>query len=518
MTVLDSLVLRSPWQTLVVTRSVMPMRAAHMRPTGGADLRAALDAIIAANAASALEISAFWLSLGGQAISVLRTTELVAAIAGAVEAGRLRAFVFREPAYVCQSDFQSLRAKAELAVRQTGTGGLRAPAPARTVEDMEVAERFVEVFRRAIPRVGPELGRQLRELVENPAQLALMVGTIVILAQLHAVAAGEVIDGIVLAAIIACAALEGMSALEALAAALETVGHLVNFIVMTLRARDEPDLDRAAEMLAAGLSLVGVTLITATFERIAGRFTDSLKRIGRQRKIETVSKEDVAARGAGPGAKRNAAPKAGAGSAGPPPASSTSLKDRVLAAQHGSKDDIEAVRNDILKLGDEDKLALFKEVIEALDVSTEKDTAVLYSGAIIVRDSLGGDGNPALLAGGRRVMKAREFAESAAHAKNKKTLEMTPGGRLLDRLRLYPSSDDPNPMFKQGHFAPRVDALWRRLSGRYTQGASGEVEVILCNPNPDAVYMTVEKPILLNKSDAILKERHLDDLLQLHGM
>lgn len=297
MTVLDSLVLRSPWQTLVVTRSVMPMRAAHMRPTGGADLRAALDAIIAANAASALEISAFWLSLGGQAISVLRTTELVAAIAGAVEAGRLRAFVFREPAYVCQSDFQSLRAKAELAVRQTGTGGLRAPAPARTVEDMEVAERFVEVFRRAIPRVGPELGRRLRELVENPAQLALMVGTIVILAQLHAVAAGEVIDGIVLAAIIACAALEGMSALEALAAALETVGHLVNFIVMTLRARDEPDLDRAAEMLAAGLSLVGVTLITATFERIAGRFTDSLKRIGRQRKIEDVAKGEMKGKG-----------------------------------------------------------------------------------------------------------------------------------------------------------------------------------------------------------------------------
>lgn len=298
MTVFDALVLRSAHQTVIIARTVVPARAAHMRQAGGAELRGALDDHLATNIASASDLSAFLLASGGQPISILRTAELVAAVVAAAESGRLHAYLFREPGYVSNADLQALRTKAELAVRRSLAVRPGSP-PARPFPELDVSDRFIEVLRRTVPRVGPQMARQLREIVEDPAQLTLMVATIVILAQLHAVAAGEVIDGVVLTAIVACAVVEGMGIVQAMVAALEAVANLVDFIITTVGARDYADLDRAAEKLAAGLGAIGVGILSAALARIAGRFRDSLKKAGGQRRIETVTKEEMAGKGKG---------------------------------------------------------------------------------------------------------------------------------------------------------------------------------------------------------------------------
>ncbi|QTL04428.1 hypothetical protein J5J86_03540 [Aquabacter sp. L1I39] len=296
---MDALVLRSQHQTIVITRSLVPARAAQMRQTSGGELRGALDAHLSGDSVDTQLLSTFWLAAGGPVLSVLRSAELVAAVVAAVEAGRLRAYVFKEPAYISQASHQALRGEADRAARSPTRPGSPATGRQLNVAQMGVAERFVEVFHRTVPRVGPELGRQLRTLVENPADLAFMVGTVVILVQLHAVAAGEVIDGIVLTAIIACAVIEGMGVFQATLSALEAAANLVDFLTTTLAARDDKDLDRAAEKLAAGLSAVGVGILSAALARIAGRFTDSLKKAGGQRKVETVSREEMAGKGRG---------------------------------------------------------------------------------------------------------------------------------------------------------------------------------------------------------------------------
>jgi hypothetical protein len=175
-------------------------------------------------------------------------------------------------------------------------------------------------------------------------------------------------------------------------------------------------------------------------------------------------------------------------------------------------EEIAALRQELKKLDDNEKVKILSELVEDLNVATQKDCAIVYSGGIIVRDAAGDT------PGGTRFLSAREFAEGAAISKGKMTLEMTPGGRLLDRLKLYPEANDPDPVFKDRAVANQVDAIWRRLSGRFAEGASGDVEAILLNPNPDRVYMSVERGILLNKNDVNLRERHLDKHIEQYGM
>lgn len=505
MTVFDALVLRSAHQTVIIARTVVPARAAHMRQAGGAELRVALDDHLATNIASASDLSAFLLASGGQPISILRTAELVAAVVAAAESGRLHAYLFREPGYVSNADLQALRTKAEQAVRRSLALQPGSP-PARPFAELGTSDRFIEVLRRTVPRVGPQMARQLREIVEDPAQLALMVATIVILAQLHAVAAGELIDGVVLTAIVACAVVEGMGIVQAMVAALEAVANLVDFIITTVGARDYADLDRAAEKLAAALGAIGVGILTAALARIAGRFRDSLKKAGGQRRIETVTKEEMAGKRAPKDDKISEPPPS------QPSRSPQSLRERLIRAQNDTQENINNLRSEILSLTENERVSLIESIIDELDVSTERDKAVFYSGGTFMRDMVGGN------LSNIRFASAREFAEASAISKGKTTLEMTPGGRLLDKLKIYPDKDEKFSIFTGKDAIKRADEFWSRVSSRYAHGASGEVEAILCNPAPDRIYMSRERNILINNKDVILKERYLDKFVEMHGL
>ncbi|NJL32456.1 MAG: hypothetical protein HC898_13030 [Phycisphaerales bacterium] len=109
-----------------------------------------------------------------------------------------------------------------------------------------------------------------------------------------------------------------------------------------------------------------------------------------------------------------------------------------------------------------------ESLIPRLNVNTLNDSALLYSGR-------SGD------------ITARSLAEAYAKLTGKTTLEMTPGGRMLDGLYLY-----ERPAFTD----VQADAIWKSISARYANAIRGDAEAILINPSPTSIYLTTERVIL----------------------
>ena len=102
---------------------------------------------------------------------------------------------------------------------------------------------------------------------------------------------------------------------------------------------------------------------------------------------------------------------------------------------------------------------------DKLDVTTGISKSVFYSGA----------GN-------------RKLAEQFAIAEDKMTLEMTPGGKFLDDLKLFEQGSPLKP--------EQATKVWSRLSRRYAEQAAGDVFCFVSGARPKEVLITVESPQL----------------------
>jgi hypothetical protein len=104
-------------------------------------------------------------------------------------------------------------------------------------------------------------------------------------------------------------------------------------------------------------------------------------------------------------------------------------------------------------------------LVEQLDVTTAINKSVFYSGP----------GN-------------RKQAEAYAIAEDKTTLEMTPGGKVLDDLKLFEQGSPLTPA--------QATQVWSRLSQRYARQAAGDVFCFVTGARPTGVFTTVELPEL----------------------
>jgi hypothetical protein len=120
--------------------------------------------------------------------------------------------------------------------------------------------------------------------------------------------------------------------------------------------------------------------------------------------------------------------------------------------------------------------------LQGMDFSTAPNTALSYSGT--------GTG---------------DAAEALAAEKGLTTISGTEGGAYLQSLYLYGLN---SPVSES-----EANSLWTYASGRYASGASGDVTAILNNRDAARVYMSVERPILLNNPNVTsLNETTIPDL------
>ena len=110
-------------------------------------------------------------------------------------------------------------------------------------------------------------------------------------------------------------------------------------------------------------------------------------------------------------------------------------------------------------------LDYYLDLAEKLDVTTAVGKSVFYSGP----------GN-------------RKLAEEFALTEDKTTLEMTPGGKFLDDLKLFEAGSPLKP--------EQARQVWVRLSQRYAAQAAGNVFCFVVGARSTGVFTTVELPEL----------------------
>jgi hypothetical protein len=120
----------------------------------------------------------------------------------------------------------------------------------------KVEEMLRRVLRGAPRNLGPELARTLESLL-TPQALAVMAASFVVLAALHAVGVGEVVD----------AGLTFYAWWTAGTAGLAALADMLTAIVHTINARSNQDLDDAAQLFTAAVAVLGVSILTLVVAR-----------------------------------------------------------------------------------------------------------------------------------------------------------------------------------------------------------------------------------------------------------
>jgi uncharacterized Zn-binding protein involved in type VI secretion len=163
-----------------------------------------------------------------------------------------------------------------------------------------------------------------------------------------------------------------------------------------------------------------------------------------------------------------------------------------------SPDEIEDARNTLKGLDYDDRKAVLNNFASKMDVSSAPNTATLYSGGRMMPTGPGGE---------MEWAPARSWAEGAS-ATGRTTLEQTSGGGVLDKVDVF-RTGDPILTIHDG------SSVWDTASGRYADGASGDVHAYLDNPRSGSIYNTTEKPAVLNGINSgrvtSLKEFDLDN-------
>ncbi len=92
---------------------------------------------------------------------------------------------------------------------------------------------------------------------------------------------------------------------------------------------------------------------------------------------------------------------------------------------------------------------------------------------------------PLLIGSGKQAL-ASQYVASITASK----IETTPGGNWLDNEKLFGPDSQLTP--------DQATQVWSTASGRYAQGASGNVTAFTEGSRPGSIYNTVEYPALVN--------------------
>jgi hypothetical protein len=157
-------------------------------------------------------------------------------------------------------------------VRSPAAGVGAPPALAAVDGPMQVSlmtleQRVVEVLHRAASRLPPSLWKEAAKLFE-PAMAASTAQVLTVWAGTHVIGAGFLLEAILLA--------DGLVARSWVAA--ETSEKIDESLAIVRQARNDWQLDEAADLLADAISLLGIPAFIAAIWRGANRFSSQGKK------------------------------------------------------------------------------------------------------------------------------------------------------------------------------------------------------------------------------------------------
>ncbi|HWX40975.1 MAG TPA: hypothetical protein VN345_07480, partial [Blastocatellia bacterium] len=121
---------------------------------------------------------------------------------------------------------------------------------------MSTADRLAEILRRSKRNFGPDVGAAIDSLL-SPLNLGILAGTLVLWAGSHFFGVGEIVDVVLLA----------VGAFAIGWSITDVARDLYTFADLTMHARDERDLDKAAGAFSHAVVLAGITVVMAILLR-----------------------------------------------------------------------------------------------------------------------------------------------------------------------------------------------------------------------------------------------------------
>ncbi|MBI1422110.1 MAG: hypothetical protein GC149_01505 [Gammaproteobacteria bacterium] len=138
---------------------------------------------------------------------------------------------------------------------------------ATQVSSWDFETRLKEMLETAIPKLGPEVGQQLKQMV-SPESLAIMAGVLVAWIISHGAGVGEIIDVVILTVGVFAIGMAIFSGLD----------YLFSAVSLTYHASSKRDLEKAADDFSKAISILGVqTVLAILFRKVpvtrrGGRF------------------------------------------------------------------------------------------------------------------------------------------------------------------------------------------------------------------------------------------------------
>jgi hypothetical protein len=200
--------------------------------------------------------------------------------------------------------------------------------PKKAVGDWTIAEKLADIVVRAADsgKLSHDTQQQLKGMLSDPKFLAWLIGSLLVWFVSQFFVVGEILDMLLVGAAMILTGTGIFFALQSLVGAAHLIGE---FVEATRNAKDEKDLDAAADILANIIVMIGITVLIAALTHATTRATSAGE------KVSTVKKPPPER--AAPVAKLQERPKAqdtGGGGPGNTSKGGTAPRTKSLREQY----------------------------------------------------------------------------------------------------------------------------------------------------------------------------------------
>jgi hypothetical protein len=184
----------------------------------------------------------------------------------------------KPPALITVNAITPVAAKAPAPVDRSIIG-----SPQKLVGDWTIAEKLTSIVMRAADsrKLSLDTQQQLKGMLSDPKFVAWLVGSLLVWFVAQFFVVGEIFDMLLAGAALVLSGAGIFFALQSLVGAAHLIGQ---FVDATRSAKDEKDLDAAADILAEIIVMIGITVLIAALTHATTRATSEGQRVSTVKK------------------------------------------------------------------------------------------------------------------------------------------------------------------------------------------------------------------------------------------